>query len=70
MILNGAHHILTTFPFTSAHSHTRMIPMHKILKYDVCGMVVVVIVLSILWIECIVVVRQNGMVHHHHLLTK
>ena len=57
--------MLTTLPFSSAHTHKRMAPVHKIPKFDVCGVVVVVVVLSILWMWCLVVVWQNGMVHHH-----
>ena len=57
-----AHHIAIQFC-----THT---PVHNIPKCDVCGTVVVVVVLSILWMWCLVVVWQNGMVHHHHLLTK
>ena len=42
----------------------RMAPVYNIPRYDVSDMIVV---LSILWMWCIVVVWQNGMVHHHHL---
>ena len=59
------HHIAIQFS-----TYMRMAPVQKIPKCDVSGMVVVVVVLSILWMWCLVVVWQNGMVHHHHLLTK
>ena len=50
-------------PHAHHNTHKRMAPVHNIPKCDVSGMVVV---LSILWMWCLVVVWQNVMVHHHH----
>ena len=59
-----AHHIAIQFC-----THKRMAPLHNIPKCDVSCLVVVVVVLSILWIWCLVV-WYNWMVHYHHLMTK
>ena len=53
----------TMLSFSSAHK--KKIQVHNIPKCDVCGMIAVAVVL---WMCFLVVMWQNGMVHHHHFV--